>query len=373
VVLEEVSAILGGPQGAGVETSIAILARALARIGYGILANREYYSNITGRHSYVHLQISSTRLPRSLSYPVDLLAAMDAETVLTHFTDIARGGVAIYDSSSLNKHLDEIPSIEEATRERVRKACMERGAECSVEGVVKYLEREYGVKLVEVDFSKVLKGLAKTFKLDPRQLSRYASGVLVSSVAVVLDIHEDALSYALGAHFKGRESLIQQNMHIYKLVSAELSRFRGTLRLGKPSIGLDKVLLATGNDVVAMAKVVAGVRYQSYYPITPAADESLLLERYSYVEYEEGSVGPLVVMQTEDEIAAIASAIGASLAGARSSTSTSGPGFDLMVEGLSFAGANEVPVVITYYQRGGPSTGQPVTGFTMFEGACNCL
>jgi len=362
VVLEEASAIIGGPQGAGVETSIAILARALARVGYGVLADREYYSNITGRHSYIHLKVSATRLPRSLSYPVDLLVAMDAETVLTHFTDLTKGGVAIYDKGSLGKHLEEIPSVEDATKARVRRACEERGVECSVGGVLKYLEREVGVKLVEVDFGRVLKSLAETFKLDPRQLSRYASGVVISSVAVVLDIREGALSYALGAYFKGREGLVQQNMRIYRLVSSELGSYRGLLKLGKPSIGLDKVLLATGNDVVAMAKVVAGVRYQSYYPITPAADESLLLEKYSYVEDEEGPIGPLVVMQTEDEIAAIASAIGASLAGARSSTSTSGPGFDLMVEGISFAGANEVPVVITYYQRGGPSTGQPTRG-----------
>jgi len=362
VALEEVSAILGGPQGAGVETSMAILTRALARRGYGVLADREYYSNITGRHSYIHLRVSSTRYPRSLNYPVDLLVAMDAETVLIHFTDLAREGALIYDKGTSSKHLDEIPSVEVDTRRRIRKACEERGIECRVSEVLKHLEVELGVKLLGVDFSTALKSLAGAFKLDPRQLSRYASGILVSAAAVVLDLDDSALDYALRVHFKGREDLVQQNLHIYRVVSAELGNYRGTLKLEKPSIGLSKVLLATGNDVVAMAKVVAGVRYQSYYPITPAADESLLLERYGYVEYGEGSLGPLIVMQTEDEIAAITSAIGASLTGTRSSTSTSGPGFDLMVEGISFAGANEVPVVITYYQRGGPSTGQPTRG-----------
>ena len=65
------------------------------------------------------------------------------------------------------------------------------------------------------------------------------------------------------------------------------------------------------------------------------------------------------MLQTEDEIAAVNSASGACLAGARAATSTSGPGFSLMAEGLGWAGNNEVPLVITYYQRGGPSTGQP--------------
>ncbi|MEK0326353.1 MAG: transketolase C-terminal domain-containing protein, partial [Nitrosopumilus sp.] len=70
-------------------------------------------------------------------------------------------------------------------------------------------------------------------------------------------------------------------------------------------------------------------------------------------------IGSALVMQAEDEIAAINMAIGAALAGARASTSTSGPGFSLMVEGLGWSGMNEVPLVVTLYQRGGPSTGLP--------------
>jgi 2-oxoglutarate ferredoxin oxidoreductase subunit alpha len=68
------------------------------------------------------------------------------------------------------------------------------------------------------------------------------------------------------------------------------------------------------------------------------------------------------VFQAEDEIAAISAAIGAALTGARSATSTSGPGFDLMIEALGWAGINEVSVVVTYYQRGGSSTGLPTRG-----------
>ncbi|MGC8544275.1 MAG: transketolase C-terminal domain-containing protein, partial [Vulcanisaeta sp.] len=75
-----------------------------------------------------------------------------------------------------------------------------------------------------------------------------------------------------------------------------------------------------------------------------------------------GGDGAIIVFQTEDELAAINAAIGAALTGVRSSVATSGPGFDLMVEGLGWAGQNEVPVVVTYYQRGGPSTGQPTRG-----------
>ncbi len=117
-----------------------------------------------------------------------------------------------------------------------------------------------------------------------------------------------------------------------------------------------------GNEAVALGKLVGGCRVQTYYPITPAADESEWLESHEIFDLDGGQAGgqgSILVTQTEDEIAAITMATGAALTGARAATSTSGPGFSLMVEGLGWAGMNEVPVVITHYQRGGPATGQP--------------
>jgi 2-oxoglutarate ferredoxin oxidoreductase subunit alpha len=117
-------------------------------------------------------------------------------------------------------------------------------------------------------------------------------------------------------------------------------------------------IFLTGNQAVAMGKVLGGCRVQTYYPITPAADESEYLEAHEILKTRSEDEA-IVVIQTEDEIAAINSASGACLAGARAATSTSGPGFSLMVEGLSWAGHSEVPVVVTYYQRGAPATGLP--------------
>lgn len=111
-----------------------------------------------------------------------------------------------------------------------------------------------------------------------------------------------------------------------------------------------------------MGKIVGGLRYQSYYPITPAADESFFIESHESLRADDEEFGGIIVLQTEDELAAVTSAIGAALTGARSATATSGPGFSLMVEGLGWAGMNEVPMVITYYQRSGPSTGQATRG-----------
>ncbi len=361
--MKEVGILLGGPQGSGIETSMWILSRVLVSKGYGVIADREYFSNITGRHSYIQMLASSVKPPRSLKYPVEILASMDAETVFTHFTDISEGGILIYDVNTSSRRIDEIPSMEDATRERVARILSDKNVEPSVESVVKYLERDKRILPLGLDFSALLKTLSEQYRIDARTLSRFLSGIIVSSVAVVLGLSEEAVVQGFEQQFGERKHLVEQNTALYRLVRDALSNHYGAVRLDEPGFSMEKAMVVTGNDVVAIAKIVAGVRYQSYYPITPAADESFLLERYDNIVDETGEVvGSVVVVQTEDEIAAVNSAIGAALTGARASTTTSGPGFDLMVEGLSWAGMNEVPLVITYYQRGGPSTGQPTRG-----------
>ena len=355
--------LLGGPQGSGIETSMWILGRILVSKGFGVIADREYFSNITGRHSYIQMLVSSVKLPRSLKYPVEILASIDAETVFTHFTDLSEGGILIYDVNVSSKRIEEIPSVEDATRERITRILSEKGVKPSVESVVEYLERDRRVLPLGLDFSSLLKTLSEQYRIDSRAVSKFLSGVIVSSVAVVLGLDEDIVTFGFRQQFREREELVEQNSVLYRLVRSALSKHYGVVRLEEPRLAMEKVMLVTGNDVVAIGKIVAGVRYQSYYPITPAADESFLLEKYDNILGENGEVvGAVIVVQTEDEIAAVNSAIGAALTGVRSSTTTSGPGFDLMVEGLSWAGMNEVPLVITYYQRGGPSTGQPTRG-----------
>lgn len=361
-VLDEIEILIGGPQGSGIETSMMVLSRAFARRGYGVIADREYFSNITGRHSYIHMLVSANKIPSSLRYPVKILVGADAETVFTHFDDLAEKGVIIYDKKQLNKGLDEVPSIENATKNRISRKLAELGVHQDVASVIKYLEKERRVLPLGLDFEALLRSLLNAYKIDPRQLSRYVSGLVVSSIAVLTGLSEEFVKYGFEALFRGREYLVEQNLMLFKLTRESMRGYESILKLENPSLNLGRLMIVTGNDVVAIAKIVAGVRYQSYYPITPASDESFLMERYEHIEIDGESIGSLVVVQTEDEIAAITSAIGASLAGVRSSTSTSGPGFDLMIEGISWAGANEVPIVITYYQRGGPSTGQPTRG-----------
>lgn len=356
--MNELRYILGGPQGGGLETLSELLSWAYAHAGYGVISDREYFSNIKGRHSYVHATVSAVELPRHLTYPVDIVAAMDAETVFTHFDDLRDGGYIIYNSDDDDVSFTSIPSMERDLRERLTSEFKELGVDGTVKSVVKYLQSNRKVRVVGLSFKELLMEIERREGIVPSQASRYISTILAGAVAAITGINEEDLDYSLKRRFV-REDLYRHNRAMANIViEAVKGQFGSELKLDKPSVKVSGVLVASGNDVIAMAKIVAGVRFQAYYPITPAADESFTLEEYEAL----GSEGSIVVFQTEDELAAINAAIGAALTGARSSVATSGPGFDLMVEGLGWAGQNEVPVVVTYYQRGGPSTGLPTRG-----------
>jgi len=107
-----------------------------------------------------------------------------------------------------------------------------------------------------------------------------------------------------------------------------------------------------GDEAIARAAILAGCRFYAGYPITPASE---IFEAMSiYMPLVDG-----VSIQMEDEIGSIAAVVGASWAGAKSMTATSGPGFSLMMENLGYAIMTETPLVLVNVQRSGPSTGQP--------------
>ncbi|MEM0123578.1 MAG: 2-oxoacid:ferredoxin oxidoreductase subunit alpha [Conexivisphaerales archaeon] len=353
--MKEIRYILGGPQGGGLETSSQVLSWAFAREGYNVMSDREYFSNIKGRHSYVHATILSENDTPALAYPVNVLGAMDAETVFTHSYDVAEGGYMIYNRDESQVKVVSVASMEDEYKEILMKKFSESGISGTIESVADYLARERKINIIGLSYRELLGELQKSVNVIAAQASRYVSSILIGAVAALTGLNESSLDYALQRRFKSGE-VYEHNLAFSKIV---IKQVKGSISLDKPIMGGGKRLVVSGNDAVAMAKVVGGLRFQSYYPITPAADESFTLEEYERIG---GGSDSIVVFQAEDEIGAIAAAIGSSLTGARSASATSGPGFDLMTEGLGWAGINEVPVVVTYYQRGGPSTGQPTRG-----------
>lgn len=360
--MDDVLVLIGGSQGSGIETSSLILASALARLGYGVLSNREYYSNIVGRHSYIHVMVSARRIPRALSYPVHIVGALDAESLFFHFDDLVDGGYIIYDTGVSKTRIKQIASMEPETRARIEAKLKSLGSGDKVEDLIQTLEAR-GVKAIGLSFSGILDVLASKTGISRAEAQRFRSSIVVGAIAGLMDLDVRALDYAVDRRFGKRPKIAESNKALLRgLVEEVKSTYGSPLKLSKPTIGVRELLLVSGNDAVAMGKIVGGLRYQAYYPITPATDESVFHETFERLEVNGESLGSIVVVQTEDEIAAVNSAIGAALAGVRAATSTSGPGFSLMVEGLGWAGMNEAPVVITYYQRGGPSTGMPTRG-----------
>ncbi|MEM0153647.1 MAG: 2-oxoacid:acceptor oxidoreductase family protein, partial [Ignisphaera sp.] len=211
---EEIGVIIGGPQGAGVETSMMVLTRALAYRGFGVVADREYFSNITGRHSYIHIHISAKTIPRSLRYPVEVIASMDAETIFTHIDDIAGGGYILYDTNTLLKKLEEIPSIEDITRDRILERLRGIGIETTVDSVLRFLERDRGVKAIGLNFANLLRKLMDRYRIEPRLLSRYVSGIMVSAIATLLGLDAKAIEYSFSIQFSGRRELVGQNLEL---------------------------------------------------------------------------------------------------------------------------------------------------------------
>jgi 2-oxoglutarate ferredoxin oxidoreductase subunit alpha len=193
------------------------------------------------------------------------------------------------------------------------------------------------------------------------ELSRTSTGapgainvVTLGILGEVLGLSEETLRRALARRFgRKKEAVLAANARAFD-AGREFAASAGAALAGRrldytPSAPR---LLMTGNEAAAIGALHAGCRFFAGYPITPSSE--ILHFLAEWMPRAGGSV-----LQTEDELAAIGAVIGASFAGVKAMTATSGPGLSLMIEMLGLASMAEVPVVIIDVQRGGPSTGNP--------------
>src|SRR5215204_149319 len=353
--------VIGGAQGSGVDSAANIFSRACAQGGLRIFGNREYYSNIKGEHSYFTVRVSDD-LVRSHVDDINVLVSFDAETVFKHADKVTRGGAIIYDTGLVNTNINEVPTIDEHASERIAEMLEKANKEFTIQGILNYA-KDRGALLVGISYFNLIKEFSQRIN-EPSlsKLTRMINVMALSASMATLDFDRDVLAKAIRHIFRSKPKIAEINVaaadHAYNHVRSEfdISKFPFKLRCKKPT---SEMLLVQGNQSSAMGKIIAGCRFQTYYPITPASDDSEFLESNQIIEETNGKKGSIVVVQTEDEIAAIAMAIGGALTGVRAATATSGPGFSLMAEALGWAGINEVPLVVSLYQRTGPSTGLP--------------
>jgi 2-oxoglutarate ferredoxin oxidoreductase subunit alpha len=335
----EFSWVLGGPQGGGINASAEVYAKALARGGLHVFANIEFHSNIMGKHSYYRV----TAAPVPVHSHVDdihMLVALDQESLFGdaperkhypshtgHVHQVAPGGGIVYDAD------------------------------------LKLDPAQFGrddINLYPIPFFELLEQALKQVGKSG-QSRKYI--VMRNTVALGASIgisgyDEELLFEAIHDEFKGRKAeAAEMNVAAVRVAAAYArSQFsaRPTRTLAPaPTDQRKRRMLIKGFQAVGIAKLKAGLGLQTYYPISPATDESVYLEA-------KGPQYQCTVVQCEDEIASINMAIGAAHMGVRAATSTAGPGFALMSEGFGFAAITEAPgPVVFLWQRGGPSTGLP--------------
>lgn len=347
----------GGAQGAGVDTAANIFGKACGYGGLYVFGRREYHSNIKGLHSYFHLRISPKEILANVN-TVNLLAAFDAETVVRHVQEVAPDGGIIVNALDMNTKILNIMTLPPEFKVQLEKFLKDNGIGEYLKDLLDFAEKRK-VHVFPVPYMALLNKIGKQLNIaQTSKITRMTNVLTIGASFALLGYDKSLVEKAVKSFFS--EKIAAMN------VLALNEAYDYTARVFKDKLNFkletaqakEERIFVTGNQAVAMGKVLGGCRVQTYYPITPAADESEYLEEHQIMK-TSAEEEAIVVIQTEDEIAAINSASGAALAGARAATSTSGPGFSLMVEGLSWAGNDEVPVVVTYYQRGAPATGLP--------------
>jgi 2-oxoglutarate/2-oxoacid ferredoxin oxidoreductase subunit alpha len=360
-VINSLNWLIGGAQGSGVDSAANIFSRACAEGGLQVFGKREYYSNIKGEHSYFTVRVSEKEI-RSHVDEINMLVSFDAETLLRHAGSVVAGGGIVYDSELVDVKIGEVPSLDDAFRDRLVALLEKRGRPLTVQGILDYAS-DKGASLFGIPYFQLLEEFStKIEDHSLSKLSRMVNVMSLSSSVALLDFQFETLGSAIRFIFRSKPKIAELNVmaanyaYEYTRLHYDASGLAFGLTTKKP---LPDMMLVQGNQSSALGKLTAGCRFQTYYPITPASDDSEFLEANAIVPQAEGKDGSILVLQTEDEIAAITMAIGGALTGARSATATSGPGFSLMTEALGWAGMNEVPIVVSLYQRAGPATGLP--------------
>jgi 2-oxoglutarate ferredoxin oxidoreductase subunit alpha len=309
MIVNKLSWKIGGEAGFGIKVTGHIFSKACMRAGLNVFDYSEFPSLIRGGHNTYYVRVGEKRVHSHIG-SVDILVALNGQTIDMHENEVNPGGALIYDS------------------------------EIKLKGKIRADINAYPVPLLE------LAKKAGGERLMVNNVALGASFALVDfDLKILLGVIEDVFE-------KKGKRVVQVNQASaragYDYIKGLNPEFSHSLRKVKSG----KKILINGNEAVAVGAIKAGCKFMSAYPMTPASGIM-----HFFAEHERDY--DLVMKQTEDEIAAINMAIGANFAGVRAMTATSGGGFSLMTEALGMAGVHETPLVIVEVQRPGPSTGMP--------------
>jgi 2-oxoglutarate ferredoxin oxidoreductase subunit alpha len=321
-IVNDFSITVATVNGSGSQTSNLTIMRALFRMGIPVSGKNLFPSNIQGLPTWYTIRVSQDGyLARREEH--EIVISLNPTTFTQDQADVIPGGVFLYDDSIKQP----------ITRSDIYLYPMP----------IKQLVKESGA---------------------PSNLRDYiANMVYVGVLAQLLSIDQNKIYQALEFHFKGKQKAIDMN---WGMVKAAVEWAASNLVKVDPYIvrTADKTegyILADGNTAAALGSLYGGVQFVGWYPITPASSLAETLSEFVPVFRKDPVTGKntCVVVQAEDELAAVGMVIGAGWSGLRAMTSTSGPGLSLMVEYIGLSYFAEVPIVIWDVQRVGPSTGLP--------------
>ncbi|HEY8486160.1 MAG TPA: 2-oxoacid:acceptor oxidoreductase subunit alpha [Limnochordales bacterium] len=314
---------VAGESGEGVITAGEMLSWALARAGWWVSTFRTYPAEIKGGPCMFQLRVDRKPLDTAFGQ-ADVLIAFNDEAVELHQQAVRPGGVLLYD-----RHSDG------SAPPSVRSDITARAVPFS-EVASQQLQNRLTKNMVALGATYAAMGLP----LD--SVREFVARRFASKGQAVVDVNTRALEL-------GYELARVQLQGLGPLSSLSEAEPDGASALARRET---RRVLLSGNQALCLGAIAGGCRYYAGYPITPASD---ILE---FMAQHLPAFGGVVV-QTEDEMAALGSALGASFGGVPAMTATSGPGLSLMVELIGLAVMSELPVVVVDVQRAGPSTGMP--------------
>lgn len=308
--------------GSGSATANNTLLRALFKMGIPVSGKNIFPSNIQGQPTWYTIRISKDHYLGRLEKD-DIVVAMNPATVEKELEFVLPGGVLFY--------ADDL----------------------------KFSNSRQDITLYPMPVKK----LAKEADVPSNLRDYVANMVYVGVVAHILQIELEKIYQALDFHLKGKKKAVDSNFNIVKAAAdwAAENLVKKDPYFVEPMEATKNCIMADGNTAAALGSIYGGVQFVAWYPITPASSLAESLHEYVPILRKDPVTGKetCVIVQAEDELAAIGMAIGAGWGGLRAMTSTSGPGLSLMSEYLGLAYFVEIPVVVWDVQRVGPGTGLP--------------
>ncbi len=309
--------------GSGSQTSNSVLLRSLFKMGIPVTGKNLFPSNIQGLPTWYNVRLSKDGyLARRDG--IEVVVCMNPATVAEDMAEVAESGIVLYD--------DSLPIA----------------------------ARRKDVIYIPMPVKELVKDADLPFNLR----DYVANMVYVGYLACLLDMDMEEIKAALDWNFGGKRKPIEINLDMvmrgYNHAKDNVVNTQ-PYRVERMTGFNENKILVDGNTAAALGAIYNGVQFVSWYPITPSSSVADAINQYAPQLRKDPETGKATyaVIQAEDELAAIGMVIGASWAGARSMTATSGPGISLMAEFVGLAYFAEVPAVIWDIQRMGPSTGLP--------------